>query len=77
MRQNLIYNVANSAAKNTKIMLNHQTKTQNIAYFATFFAYKSSIFILWTQKRDLPKRTDPFHYISVIITLLRLPARQQ
>ena len=29
------------------------------------------------QKRDLPKRTDPFHYIRVIITLQLQPARLQ
>ena len=32
--------------------------------------------ILGDTKKDLTKRTGPFHYVSVLFTPLRLPARR-
>ena len=32
--------------------------------------------ILGDTKKDLPKRTGPFHYVSVLFTPLRLPVRR-
>ena len=41
-------------------MLNHQTKTQNIAYPAAFLLYNRRKPSFEDEKRDLPKRTGPF-----------------
>ena len=58
-------------------MLNHQIKTQNIVYFATFLPINRQLSSCGHKKRDLPKRTDPFtYYIRVILTLQQLPARR-
>ena len=57
-------------------MLNHQIKTQNIAFFATFLLYNRRKPSSEDEKRDLPMRTGPFHYIRVMITSQRLPVRR-
>jgi hypothetical protein len=59
-------------------MLNHQTKAQNTAHYATFFALQSSKEAHKSIKKDLPNCEQvPFvNYQSVKFTPPQLPGRR-
>jgi hypothetical protein len=61
--------------KNTKIMLNYQIKTQNIAYPATFLSPKRRKHS-WRYKKGPAQADRSFFIVGFEITLQQQPARR-